>query len=175
MEKNHRGISFWAVFHRTLSNSPMMFFRHHFPLPPTPISSLAALLWDSMRPVMHLHLPTLHLILFTNSVVDNLLWQCNHQPMTRQLTDKVELHSTSKRRKKCKATYTHKCPGKSSSIKCKSCQPCLSRLSLLSLLSQLPPPVSSVPTVPSVPYSLSVLSSVSLIFLSRLREAVKTT
>ena len=105
-KKNRRGISFWAVLHRTLSNLPMMFFRHHFPLPPTPISSLAALLWDSMRPVMHLHLPTLHLILFTNSVVDNLLWQCNHQPMTRQLTDKVELHSTSKRRKKCKATYT---------------------------------------------------------------------
>ena len=162
MEKNHKGISFWAVLHRTLSNSPMMFFRHHFPLPPTPISSLAALLWDSMRPVMHLHLPTLHLILFTNSVVDNLLWQCNHQPMTRQLTDKVELHSTSKRRKNCKS-YLHKCPGKSSLIKCKS------------LLSQLPPPVSSVLTVPSVPYGLSVLSSVSLIFLSRLREAVKTT
>ena len=170
MEKNHRGISFRAVLHRTLSNSPMMFFRHHFPLPPTPISSLAALLWDSMRPVMHLHLPTLHLILFTNSVVDNLLWQCNHQPMMRQLTDKVELHSTSKRRKNCKS-YLQKCPGKSSSIKCKSYQPCLSRLSrlprlsFLSLLSQLPPPVSSVPTVPSVPYSLSVLSSVSLIFL----------
>ena len=77
-KKNYRGISFLAVLHRTLGNSPMMFFRHHFPLPPTPISSLAALLWDSMRPVMHLHLPTLHLILFTNSVVDNLLWQCNH-------------------------------------------------------------------------------------------------
>ena len=167
MEKNHKGISFWAVLHRTLSNLPMMSFRHHFPLPPTPISSLAALLWDSMRPVMHLHLPTLHLILFTNSVVDNLLWQCNHQPMTRQLTDKVELQSTFKTSEEMQS-YLHKCPGKSSSIKCKSCQPCLSRLSLLSLLSQLPPPVSSVPTVPSTPYGLSVLSSVSLIFLSRL-------